>query len=117
MANVNLPAPLLLAGGALCLLGGYMIGVVAGPQTTDQTVAVVESYDPDTRELCLTGDSLDDDDRATDGVLCGEWRRTPGATRPVEGDDFRFVAIERADDADGGDTAVYIHGAVMEDGS
>ncbi len=113
MANVNLPAPLLLAGGALCLLGGYMVGVVAGPQAADQTVAVVESYDQDTRELCLTGDTLGDDEGAVDGVLCGEWRRTPGATRPEEGDEFRFVAIERAD---GDDSAVYIHGAVMETG-
>ena len=111
MANVNLPAPLLLAGGALCLLGGYMIGVVAGPQTADQTVAVVESYDEDSRELCLTGDSLDEEDGAVDGVLCGEWRRSPGASRPQEGDEFRFVAIERSE---GGDSAIYIHGAVME---
>lgn len=114
MANVNLPAPLLLAGGALCLLGGYMVGVVAGPQTADQTVAVVESYDEGSRELCLTGDGLGDEEGAVDGVLCGEWRRTPGATRPGEGDEFRFVAIKRAD-AD--ESTVYIHGAVIEDSS
>lgn len=114
MANVNLPAPLLLAGGALCLLGGYMIGVVAGPQTVDQAVAVVKSYDEDSRELCLTGDSLDEDDGAVDGVLCGEWRRSPGASRPQEGDEFRFVVIERSE---GEDSAVYIHGAVSGTGS
>ncbi len=113
MANVNLPTPLLLAGGAMCLLAGYVVGVVAGPQTADQTVAVVDSYDQDTRELCLSGDSLSADDGAVDGVLCGEWRRSPGATKPQEGDEFRFVAIQRAED---GDSAVYIHGAVMEDG-
>lgn len=109
MANVNLPAPLAFAGGALCLLAGYLIGVVAGPQTADQTIAVVESYSPDDRELCLRG--VGEVEGAADGVLCGEWRRSLGATTPDQGDQFRFVAIERRE---GDDATIYIHGDVVE---
>ena len=58
MANINLPVPVAVAGGCLCLLGGYLIGAVAGPQASDPTVATVESYDSGTRELCLSGDSV-----------------------------------------------------------
>lgn len=111
MANVNLPAPLAFAGGALCLLAGYLIGVVAGPQTADQTIATVESYSPDDRELCLRGAGLGEDEGSVDGVLCGEWRRSVGATKPDEGDRFRFVAIERRE---GDDATIYIHGDVVE---
>lgn len=111
MANVNLPAPLALAGGALCLLAGYLIGVVAGPQTADQTVATVQSYSEDGRELCLSGGTVSEEDGAVDGVLCGEWRRSTGATQPGEGDQFRFVAIERRE---GDDATIYIYGDVVE---
>ena len=41
MANINLPVPVAVAGGCLCLLGGYLIGAVAGPQASDPTVATV----------------------------------------------------------------------------
>jgi hypothetical protein len=111
VANVNLPTPLIAAGGALCLLGGYMIGVVAGPQTADQTVATVDSYSQDERELCLSGETVTEEDGAVDGVLCGEWRRAVGATEPQQGDLFRFVAIKRSD---GDESAVYIYGDVVE---
>ena len=114
MADITLPTPLALAGGALCLLGGYVIGVVAGPQTADQTVATVQGYDEDTRELCLTGDTVTEEDGAVDGVLCGEWRRAPGAATPQEGDRFRFVTIERAE---GGESTVYVLGEVVGEGS
>jgi hypothetical protein len=110
VANVNLPAPLVYAGAALCLLGGYVIGVVAGPQTADQTVATVESYSSEDRELCLTGEALTDDEAAVDGVLCGEWRRAPGAKQPREGDLFRFVAVQRSE---GEVSTVYLYGDVV----
>lgn len=112
MANVNIPVPLALAGGCLCLLGGYVIGAVAGPQAADQTVATVQSYGQDERRLCLAGETVGDEPGAVDGVLCGEWRRTVGATKPSEGDSFRFVAIERSD---GDESTVYIYGDVVDD--
>jgi hypothetical protein len=111
VANVNMPVPLALAGGSLCLLAGYVIGVVAGPQTADQTVARVASYSADERKLCLTGETVADDEAAVDGLLCGEWRRAVGATSPKEGDQFRFVAIQRSE---GEDSTVYIYGDVLE---
>jgi len=110
VANVNLPTPVAVAGGCLCLLAGYVIGAVAGPESSDPTVATVASYDADSRELCLSGDSVTDEPAAQDGVLCGEWRRTPGATRPVEGDTFRYVSLDRSEDGEG--TTIYLYGDV-----
>ena len=110
MANINLPVPVAVAGGCLCLLGGYLIGAVAGPQASDPTVATVESYDAGTRELCLSGESVADDPAAEDGVLCGEWRRGAGSTRPVKGDTFRYVSLDRS--TDGEDTTIYFYGDV-----
>jgi hypothetical protein len=85
--------------------------VVAGPQTADQTVARVASYSADERKLCLTGETVADDEAAVDGLLCGEWRRAVGATEPRAGDSFKFVAIERSD---GDQSTVYIYGDVAE---
>lgn len=95
MGNVNLPTPVALAGGALCALGGYLLGVVAGPDTTERTTAVVARYDASTSELCLTGDGIDGQEgTVVDGVLCGTWRRTSSAaTAPRPGDTFRFVSL------------------------
>jgi hypothetical protein len=105
--------PVAVAGGCLCLLGGYLIGAVAGPQASDPTVATVDSYQPDSRRLCLSGEGVADDPAAQDGVLCGEWRRTPGATRPVRGDTFRYVSVDRSEEgSDGGDTTTYLYGDV-----
>lgn len=102
MGNVNLPTPVVVAGGALCLLGGYLLGIVAGPETPDRTTGVVRSYDASTRELCLTGDTVTEQEGAgTDGSLCGRWQRSPGATIPSEGDEFRFVSVLPADDPEG----------------
>ena len=109
VGNINLPAPLAYAGGALCLLGGYLIGVVAGPQTADQSIAIVESYDAGDDELCLSGDSVADDEGAEDGVLCGQWRKVSGVEDPKEGDTFRFVSLQRVNE---GEKAVYIYGEV-----
>ena len=95
MGNVNLPTPVALAGGALCALGGYLLGVVAGPDTAERTTAVVESYDASSNELCLSGDGIEGQEGiVADGVLCGTWRRTSGATaEPQAGDVFRFVSL------------------------
>lgn len=95
MGNVSLPTPVALAGGAICVLGGYLLGVVAGPDTVTQTTAVVDSYDPGTSRLCLRGDGIDEQDgEVVDGVLCGTWRRTQGShATPEEGDEFRFVSV------------------------
>ncbi|HSE70730.1 MAG TPA: hypothetical protein VLA97_08220 [Nocardioidaceae bacterium] len=95
MGNVNLPTPVALAGGAICILGGYLLGVVTGPDTPSRTTAVVDSYDESTGRLCLTGDSVEDQDGVTeDGRLCGLWRRTEGErTLPEQGDPFRFVSV------------------------
>lgn len=95
MGNVNLPTPVALAGGAFCVLGGYLLGVVAGPDTATRTTAEVASYDPGTRRLCLEGDGIDGQEGAVvDGKLCGTWRRTASdQVAPQPGDLFRFVSL------------------------
>ncbi len=110
MANINLPAPVAVAGGCLCLLGGYLIGAVAGPKASDPNVATVESYDPGSRRLCLTGDNVAEHPGAQDGVLCGEWRSNSVSTRPAKGDTFRYVSLDRS--SDGEDTTTYLYGDV-----
>ena len=37
MGNVTLPTPIFVAGGALCLLAGYFVGSIAGPDTPERT--------------------------------------------------------------------------------
>lgn len=94
MGNVTLPTPVALAGGAICILGGYLLGVVAGPDTPSRTTATVESYDPGSGRLCLTGETIQSQEGAEDGELCGTWRRTEGSgTVPEPGDEFRFVSM------------------------
>ena len=95
MGNVNLPTPVALAGGAICLLGGYLLGVVVSPNAPSQTTAVVDSYDSSTDELCLSGDTIEDQEGATvAGQMCGTWRRTEGRkSTPKPGDQFRFVSM------------------------
>lgn len=116
MGNVNLPAPVLVAGGALCLLGGYLIGVVAGPDTPDRTTGVVASYDDSTRLLCLAGDTVQDQEGAAeDGSLCGRWQRGPGVRTPKAGDRFRFVSVLPAGAPEGSPgMGVLIYGDVVE---
>lgn len=102
VGNVNLPTPVFVAGGALCLLCGYLLGAVAGPDTPDRTTAEVSSYSPSTQELCLSGETIEDQDGADeDGKLCGTWRRTSGSTTPSKGDKFRFVSVESDGKGDG----------------
>jgi hypothetical protein len=94
MGNVNLPTPVALAAGGICILGGYLLGWVSGPEAPARTTAVVESFDPDGDRLCLSGDSVEEQEGAVeDGILCGTYRRTAGSVFPEEGDDFRFVSI------------------------
>ena len=92
MANLNLPTPIVIAGAGLCLLGGYLLGVVAGPDTPAPAPGPVESYDAGTHHQCLSGDAVADQDGAEDGELCGTWQRAAGSARPHEGDSFRFVS-------------------------
>lgn len=118
MGNVTLPTPVALAGGAICLLGGYLIGVVAGPETPERTTGTVESYDAGTGRLCLSGDRVADHPAADDaGVLCGVWRRTEGdASTPEPGDRFRFVTVEAGDEAPSPERAraTLIYGDVVD---
>ena len=112
VGNVNLPTPVVLAGAGLCLLGGYLIGVVAGPEGPDRATGVVESYDSGTRRLCLTGDSIEDLDGAEEGVLCGIWQRAQGSESPSKGDRFRFVSRVSHGQSGRDDDRVLIFGEV-----
>lgn len=113
MATVHLPTPVVIAGGVACVLGGYLVGVVAGPDTPDRTTAVVESFDADTARLCLSGDAVDDVEGSADGSLCGTWQRSSGAATPRPGEDFRFVTrTSQTRDAED-DTEVLIYGDVV----
>lgn len=95
MGNVTMPTPVALAGGAICILGGYLLGVVAGPSAPTRATATVASYDQGDGRLCLTGDGVEEQEGVDDeGRLCGTWRRTVGSsTLPEPGDSFRFVSV------------------------
>ncbi|GGF36507.1 hypothetical protein GCM10011519_07560 [Marmoricola endophyticus] len=118
MANVTLPTPVLLAGGALCLVGGYLLGAVTGPDTPDRTTATVVSYQRDDSRLCLRGEAVEDQRGAEDGELCGVWRRSNPATRddPKAGEEFRFVTQEvsgQEGDQGSGSSTVVIYGDLI----
>ena len=72
MGNVTLPTPVFLAGGALCLLAGYLVGSVVGPDTPDRTTAEVVSYTTSTSRLCLKGDDFRFVSIRTTGKLNGK---------------------------------------------
>lgn len=119
MANVNLPTPVLLAGATLCLLAGYLLGVVIGPDSPDRVTGTVTSYDRGSGLLCLEGDSVGSQEGAEDdGTLCGQWQRSSGARTPAVGDSFRFVSVVTASAPEGTDTEadqrVLIYGDVVE---
>lgn len=118
MANVNLPTPVVVAGGALCLLGGYLLGVVTGPDTPDRTTGVVESFDEPTNRICLSGETVSQHEAAQDGELCGTWRRSAGSSDPEEGDEFRYVAVLTSEAPEADDTGlgrqVVIYGDVVD---
>lgn len=105
MGNVTLPTPVALAGGAICILGGYLVGVVAGPSIPSRTTATVESYNQQTGRLCLRGESVAAQEGVTDqGVLCGTWRRAVGEDDlPRPGQQFRFVSVVVDQPAEGGE--------------
>lgn len=116
MGNVNLPTPLALAGGALCALGGYLLGIVVDPDTASRTIATVRSFDPGSSELCLTGEGLEEQaGEIENGVLCGTWRRTQGSATPAPRDLFRFVSVAAGTvrDAEGRSPATVIYGEVV----
>jgi hypothetical protein len=112
MGNLTVPTPVAVAGAALCVLGGFVIGVVAGPDTTPASTAEVVSFDADTEELCLGGEAVADLPEADDGRLCGTWRHSASARSPREGDAFRFVTMTSAAD-DGQGAVTYIYGDVQ----
>lgn len=115
MGNVTLPTPVFLAGGALCLVAGYLAGSVTGPDTPSRTTAQVVSFDASTEKLCLVGDAIKDQDGVDSaGQLCGTLRRTPSSQVPAKGDDFRFVSVETKGEDDGKPKQqVVIYGAVV----
>ncbi len=85
------------------MVGGYLVGVVAGPDTPERTTGEVQSYQPSNRELCLAGGAVEDLRGAEEGVLCGTWMRAPGSRNPAEGDQFRFVSTVAPDESGPGD--------------
>jgi hypothetical protein len=115
VGNVTLPTPVFLAGGAMCLLTGYLVGGVAGPGTPERTTATVASYESRGSRLCLEGEAAKSQPGSdADGTLCGTWRHNPGSRTPAEGDDFRFVAVSTSGKVDGRtQQQVVIYGDVL----
>jgi hypothetical protein len=102
VGNVTLPTPVFLAGGALCIVAGYLVGSVAGPDTPTRTTAKVVSFDQGDQKLCLQGDAIKDQEGVDSaGQLCGTLRRTPNSQVPAKGDDFRFVSVRTSGKVDG----------------
>jgi hypothetical protein len=116
VGNVTLPTPVFLAGGALCLVAGYLAGSVTGPDTPTRSTAQVASFNASTEKLCLEGDAVKDQDGLnSSGQLCGTLRRTPSSAVPAKGDEFRFVSVENTGETDGRpDQQVIIYGAVVD---
>ncbi|MGN6129695.1 MAG: hypothetical protein ACTHOK_05070 [Nocardioidaceae bacterium] len=111
MGNVNLPTPVALAGGAICVLGGYLLGIVAGPDTAPRSTATVVSFDAGSDRLCLTGDGVAASG-SKDGRLCGTWRRADNPSTPSPGDRFRFVTLQPAPEP-GHHAVTWIYGDVL----
>lgn len=91
MGTLTLPTPLVLAGGAVCVVGGYLIASSTAPSVTASTSAVVASVGPADR-ICLRGEAV----RQWQGVdghglLCGTWSHAPGESAH-KGDAFVFAA-------------------------
>jgi hypothetical protein len=117
VGNVTLPTPVFLAGGAFCLLAGYLAGAVVGPDHQRGTTATVVSFDESTARLCLEGGSVADQPGVSNkGVLCGTWSHSPGSTTPHHGDTFRFVTMDTSGvKGSKPRDAVVIYGTVVED--
>jgi len=88
---VTLPTPVFLAGGAFCLLAGYLAGAVVGNDPASGDTATVVSFESQTSRLCLEGKSVENEPGVKDGRLCGTWSHSTGAATPHKGDTFRFV--------------------------
>jgi hypothetical protein len=117
VGNVTLPTPVFLAGGAFCLVAGYLAGAVVGPDTQHTNTAKVVSFDAGKSKLCLEGDSVKDEPGVNDeGVLCGTWSHSTGSTTPRKGDTFRFVTMDTSGvkGSKPRDTTV-IYGTVVQD--
>ena len=116
MGNVTLPTPVFLAGGALCLMAGYLVGAVVGPDGHHGNTATVVSFDNGSAKLCLKGGSVKNEPGVKDGVLCGTWSHGAGTVVPRVGDTFRFVTMDTSGvrGARPRDTTV-IYGTVVED--
>jgi hypothetical protein len=116
VGNVTLPTPVFLAGGALCLVAGYLAGTVTGPDTPARTTAEVVSFDSATEKLCLQGDGIKGQEGVdSSGQLCGTLRRSPSSRVPAKGDAFRFVSVEARGEVDGKpEQQVVIYGAVVD---
>jgi hypothetical protein len=115
VGNVTLPTPVFLAGGAFCLLAGYLAGaVVGGPDAPGDTATVV-SFDSGTSQLCLKGKSVDGEHGVKDGVLCGTWSHSTGSVTPSKGDTFRVDTLD-ASGVKGAKprAATVIYGSVVE---
>jgi hypothetical protein len=115
VGNVTLPTPVFVAGGAFCLLAGYLAGAVVGGPDAPGDTATVLSFDSDTAQLCLEGKSVEGEHGAKDGVLCGTWSHSTGAATPHKGDTFRFVTLD-ASGVKGGKplAATVIYGTVVD---
>ncbi|MGY2875026.1 hypothetical protein ACVW00_002216 [Marmoricola sp. URHA0025 HA25] len=116
MGNVTLPTPVFLAGGAFCLLAGYLTGAVVGPDNEHGQTATVVSFETGTAKLCLQGDAVKDEPGVKDGLLCGTWSHSTGSVTPHKGDTFRFVTMDtsRVKGSRPRDTTV-IYGTVVGD--
>jgi hypothetical protein len=116
VGNVTLPTPVFLAGGALCLVAGYLVGSVTAPDTPDRTTGQVVSFDSRRSLLCLEGDAIQDQEGVdSDGKLCGTLRRTPNAQLPRKGDAFRFVSVRTSGKVNGKtEQQIVIYGDVVD---
>jgi hypothetical protein len=94
VGNVTLPTPVFLAGGAFCLLAGYLAGAVVGPDSERGQTATVVSFESSTSKLCLEGDAIKDEPGVEDGMLCGTWSHSSDQAMPDKGDTFRFVTMD-----------------------
>ena len=112
---MTLPTPVFLAGGALCVVAGILVGVVLAPDPPERTTATVVRFDSGKSYLCLEGDEIEDKEGVNaDGELCGTLRRTPNSQAPRKGDEFRFDSVRTSGEVDGKtEQQVVIYGDVV----
>lgn len=107
MGNLTIPTPIAVAGGGLCVLAGYLVGMATGSEPSAPLTAEVVSYDRSTDRLCLGGAAVEDLEASADGELCGTWRRTARSAAPRVGDSFRFVTMSHES---GEESLLFIYG-------